>query len=214
MDFDDDGDDIADTKDNCPLTVNVGQRDGDHDGVGDACDLDPSDPGSAPPDTDHDGVRDVVDNCPFTYDSSQSDTDNDGLGTACDNCPNASNADQFDGDGDGQGDLCDLDDGTLLVVWSSRTRLTWAPETAYSSWCLYRGDLAELKSSRTYTQLPGSNPIAARYCSLPNGQRNDNTVPDPGKAAFYLVGGRPGSPQLELGVDGRGVPRPNANPCP
>jgi hypothetical protein len=214
MDFDDDNDGILDTKDNCPMTVNIGQRDGDRDGVGDACDPAPSAPGSAPPDADHDGDADGIDVCPFTYDPSQTDSDHDGLGDACDNCPNAANLTQIDGDADGQGDRCDLDDESIFVEWSSRTRLTWAPESGYSSWCVYRGDLAELKLSRTYTQLPGSNPIAARYCSLTIGQRDDLVNPAVGKAAFYLVGGRPESAQLELGVDGDGVPRPNANPCP
>jgi hypothetical protein len=48
IDTDDDGDGVSDTADNCPLTVNVGQRDADRDGVGDACDPEPLVTGSAP----------------------------------------------------------------------------------------------------------------------------------------------------------------------
>jgi hypothetical protein len=214
MDFDDDGDGIPDLKDNCPLTINIGQRDGDRDGVGDACDLEPSAPGSAPPDADRDGIGDLFDVCPWTYDPQQADADRDGLGDPCDNCPNASNVTQTDADADGQGDACDLDDGTIYAVWSSRSRLTWALEAGYSSWCLYRGDLAELRSSRTYTQLPGSNPIAARSCALTAARLDDTAIPAPGKTAFYLVAGRPDTSQPDLGFDGAGVPRPNANPCP
>ena len=214
MDFDDDGDGIPDLKDNCPLTINIGQRDGDRDGVGDACDLEPSAPGSAPPDADRDGIGDLLDVCPWTYDPQQADADRDGLGDPCDNCPNASNVTQTDADADGQGDACDLDDGMIYAVWSSRSRLTWALEAGYSTWCVYRGDLAVLKSSGTYTQLPGSNPIAARYCSLTSAQRDDTAIPAQGKTAFYLVAGRPDTSLPDLGFDGAGAARPNSNPCP
>jgi hypothetical protein len=214
LDPDDDGDGVADVTDNCPLTINLGQKDTDGDGVGDACDLQPTTPGSAASDADHDGIADRLDVCPWAYDPQQADTDKDGLGNACDNCPTAFDVTQADADDDGEGDVCDLDDGAILNVWSSRSRLVWAPEAGYATWCVYRGDLAELRLSRTYAQLPGSNPLAARSCSLTAALLDDAIVPAKGAAAFYLVGGRPASSQSDLGVDGDGVPRPNANPCP
>jgi hypothetical protein len=214
VDTDDDGDGIPDRIDNCPLTVNLGQRDADRDGVGDACDGAPLTPGSKPADRDSDQIGDRVDACLSVYDPLQIDTDHDRTGDACDNCPSAFNERQTDTDGDGEGDRCDLDDGTIYPVWSSRSTMVWAPETGFLTWCVYRGDLAELKRSRTYTQTPGSNPLAARFCTLASAAITDTVIPASGKAAFYLVGGRPGSWQDDLGVDSAGAMRTNTNPCP
>ncbi|HCS28892.1 MAG TPA: hypothetical protein DIW43_15645, partial [Spongiibacteraceae bacterium] len=55
-DTDDDGDNIDDGVDNCPLIANEDQTDTDGDGPGDACD--------PPADSDNDGVADVNDQCP------------------------------------------------------------------------------------------------------------------------------------------------------
>lgn len=214
VDSDDDGDGISDRIDNCPLAVNLGQRDADRDGVGDACDGSPLTPGSKPADHDSDQIGDRVDACLSVYDPLQTDTDLDRTGNACDNCPNAFNERQTDTDLDGEGDRCDLDDGTLYPVWNSRTQLVWEPETGYSTWCVYRGSLAVLRQSRTYTQTIGSNPLAARFCALPSAALTDAFVPAKGAAAFYLVGGRPGSWQDDLGVDSAGATRTNTNPCP
>ena len=110
--YDTDGDDVRDSKDNCPEVANAGQEDTDGDDIGDACDND----------TDGDGVDDDIDNCPLTANPSQTDTDGDGQGDICDadddgdgvddgsdNCPLTANADQNDADGDGAGDACDSD---------------------------------------------------------------------------------------------------------
>jgi hypothetical protein len=214
IDLDDDGDGIPDAVDNCPLTYNIGQRDYDHDGVGDACDPNPKTPGAAPPDADRDGIPDRDDDCPWVYDPLQTDNDKDRTGDACDNCPTAANEMQTDEDGDGQGDACDLDDGTIYATWSSRTQLGWGKEVGYTTWCVYRGDLAVLRSSGTYTQLPGSNPLASRWCAIPGTTLADTTSPAVGKTAFYLVAGRPGAIQNDLGLDSAGRLRRNANPCP
>ena len=80
-DTDEDG--FPDLIDNCPLLINVDQKDTDEDGEGDACD-------------ETSGVSD--------------DTDNDGTANADDNCPLQWNADQADNDLDGNGNVCDLDD--------------------------------------------------------------------------------------------------------
>jgi Thrombospondin type 3 repeat len=214
IDPDDDGDGIPDKIDNCPRTRNIGQRDRDGDGIGDACDPDPLIAGTPPTDADRDGIADKDDDCPAVYDPLQADIDHDRTGDACDNCPADFNELQLDSDGDGQGDRCDLDDGAIFAVADSRTRLSWAPELGFTSWCVYRGDLAELKRSGTYTQSPGSNPLAARFCALAAAQFDDATLPAPGTTAFYLIAGRPLAGAAELGVSGAGIARPNANPCP
>jgi hypothetical protein len=214
IDTDDDGDGIPDSIDNCPETRNFGQRDSDGDGVGDACDPDPLRAGSAPTDADHDGISDRVDDCPSVYDPLQADTDLDRIGDACDNCPTAFNPGQTDTDRDGVGDSCDLDDGTIYAVWSSRTRLSWALESGFSTWCVYRGDLAELRRSGSYTQAPGSNPLAGRFCSLTAAQLDDTSSPVSRATSFYLVTGRSGSVDGGLGTDSSGRLRPITNSCP
>jgi hypothetical protein len=214
VDLDDDGDRVPDRLDKCPMTINIGQRDADGDGVGDACDREPRIPGTGPADVDRDGIGDRLDDCPWVYDPLQADTDHDRTGDACDNCPNGANEMQTDDDGDGQGDRCDLDDGPIYSVWNSRSQLAWAREVGYATWCVYRGDLAELRRSGTYTQLPGSNPTAARFCALAGETLSDTANPVPRTTAFYLVGGRPGSWQIDLGLDSAGRLRANANPCP
>jgi len=214
LDLDDDGDGIPDALDDCPLTVNFGQRDADRDGVGDACDPDPLIAGNTPPDADHDGIGDTVDDCPSIYDPQQKDTDSDGSGDACDNCPLDANPTQTDADADGQGDRCDLDDGEIYAVFTSRTQLVWAPEAGYATWDVYRGDLFELRSSGTYSQSPGSNPLATRFCDVSALTVTDATTPAPAAVSFYLVGGRPGSWSIELGRDSDDVMRANENACP
>jgi len=64
VNFDSDGDFVADPCDNCVVVPNNTQTDGDGDGVCDACD-----------------------NCPLVANPSQADADGDGAGDACDACP-------------------------------------------------------------------------------------------------------------------------------
>jgi len=214
VDLDDDGDGFADRSDNCPLTMNLGQRDADRDGVGDACDSQPLVAGSGVADLDRDGIGDGVDLCPSIYDPFQVDMDADRTGDACDNCPAAANEMQTDADGDGEGDRCDLDDGLIYAAWDTRSKIAWAPEAGFASWCVYRGDLAELRRSGSYTQATGSNPLAGRFCDLAAPSLDDAMTPAAGTAAFYLVAGRPGSYVSELGLDSAGNPRTNTRPCP
>jgi hypothetical protein len=71
-----------------------------------------------------------------------------------------------------------------------------------------------LRSSGEYTQEPGSNPLAARWCDLPGTTTADDTDPPAGSVALYLVSGRIDGNEDGLGADGAGVPRPNDHPCP
>ncbi|MHB8883049.1 MAG: LamG-like jellyroll fold domain-containing protein [Thermodesulfovibrionales bacterium] len=64
VNFDMDGDGVADDRDNCPTVSNSGQLDGDGDGIGDACD-----------------------NCPLAYNKDQADLDLDAIGDVCDLLP-------------------------------------------------------------------------------------------------------------------------------
>jgi uncharacterized delta-60 repeat protein len=120
-DIDDDGDDVLDVLDNCPLLVNVDQLNTDGDAQGDLCDSDadndgvpnsydvfPLDPTESI-DLDYDGVGDNAD----------TDDDNDGVLDVLDNCLLLVNAGQLNTDGDAQGNICDTDDdddGVLDVV--------------------------------------------------------------------------------------------------
>jgi len=105
--FDQDGDGILDTVDNCVGVYNPAQTDTDSDGVGNACDNCPAVANANQTDTDSDGAGDACDNCAYTANANQADTDADGVGDACDNCVNTANADQADSDHDYVGDACD-----------------------------------------------------------------------------------------------------------
>ena len=84
--FDQDGDMISDSADNCPHTANTSQTDSDSDGVGDLCDTFSNDPLEWT-DTDHDGIGDNTDSCVKSYNPSQLDSDNDAKGDQCDEKP-------------------------------------------------------------------------------------------------------------------------------
>lgn len=101
---DQDGDGIADDRDNCPTVFNPVrpmddglQGDHDGDGIGDPCDACPltfGESNCAPPDPndrDGDGVPNLTDNCPDHPNLDQSDRDGDLIGDACDRCPDAPN---------------------------------------------------------------------------------------------------------------------------
>jgi len=121
-DPDDDGDDVPDEVDNCPLLPNPDQADKDGDGFGDICDFGCWMGEVEEWDLDCDGVPDSVDNCLETPNPDQIDTDGNSAGDECDddddgdgvpdvvdNCPLVQNPDQADDDGDGVGNVCDGD---------------------------------------------------------------------------------------------------------
>jgi len=107
---DDDGDEVCNGVDECPLDPPPDDDDGD--GV---CDSDDQCPGfDDNADCDGDEVIDGCDNCVDAlggtcngYNPGQEDGDGDGVADVCDNCPDDPNPDQLDDDGDFVGNVCD-----------------------------------------------------------------------------------------------------------
>jgi hypothetical protein len=211
---DTDGDGVGDLCDNCVGTPNATQLDRDGDTSGDACDNCPGHRNADQADADLDGPGNACDNCPLVANAGQADADADRVGDACDNCVGVRNTVQTDVDADGQGDHCDLQDDLIWTQFSDSTHLTWQPESAMGPWNVYRGDFIVLRQTGVYTQPPASNPLAARFCGVAGPALSDPPTPASGKLAFYLVTGLVGGVESDLGHDGDGLERPNANPCP
>ncbi len=209
---DEDADGVCGDVDNCDVVANPGQENVDGDSLGDACDSCPADPA---PDPDLDAVC-SADNCPTVSNSDQLDTDVDFVGDACDNCPSTPNPGQADGDSDAVGDACDLNDSVIFVSALDATLISWQQETGFNQWNLYKGDLAVLRTTGEYTQLPGSNPLAAQACDLAQFSSFwiDSNPIDPNDAAFFLVSGNAAGVEGTLGTDSDGAQRTNANACP
>ena len=128
--------------------------------------------------------------------------------------PCKTNPGQGDHDADLEGDRCDLDDGRVTLAFDLADRVDWDLESGFDAWNLYRGDLAELAAGGDYTQAPGGNALAARYCDLAQPWQLDGDTPLAGAAAFYLVSGESAGIEGSLGLDGDGLERPNSAPCP
>lgn len=158
----------------------------------------------------------VDDDCDGAVDENAQGTDSDGDGVhnLCDDCVLDFDPAQHDLDGDAQGDVCDLDDGLILVLFRQTAQVEWQEEAGFFSWNVYKGDLDVLKESGTYTQSPGSNPLARRDCDLLDPYVLDPFPPPPGKTAFFLVTGMANGIENSLGQDSQGRERPNTNPCP
>ncbi len=106
-----------------------------------------------------------------------------------------------------------LFDGEILFWFQTRVVSEWQQD-GYDAWNVYRGDLAVLKAGGDYTQVPGSNPAAARVCGLAAPTVSDLYEPGAGNVAFYLVTGVTSGVESDLGFDSGGVVRMNGNPCP
>jgi hypothetical protein len=211
-----DGDGVRNLCDNCVLAGNPTQFDGDHDGFGDACDVCPTKADASQLDTDHDGVGNTCDNCVTASNAHQDDADLDGIGDSCDNCRFDSRASQSDIDHDGEGDLCDLNDGLIFVTPRplGDDGIEWQAEEGYDRWNVYKGNIVGLRTLATYTQKPGTNPLAVKVCGQTSTWYTDLNNQPSGSAAFYLVTGLSGAIECSLGTDSFGVLRTNTNPCP
>jgi hypothetical protein len=101
----------------------------------------------------------------------------------------------------------------IYILFHQPDYVEWQEETGFTSWNSYRGSLAVLRGGGPYTQLPGSNPLAARQCGLadPWAFDGDETASD--QAAFFLTTGVFNG-ESGLGANSAGLPRANANPCP
>jgi hypothetical protein len=214
--LDADGDFVHDACDRCPGVPNPLQEDRDRDSLGDACDNCLTVWNADQVDRDGDALGDACDNCDLVPNPGQEEADGDGVGDVCDTCPGTRNESNADRDGDGTGDDCDLDDGVVLFAREmGRSPVRWQGDPAFSSWNLYRGSLAVLLQSfgTAYTQVPGSNPYAARFCGLTTTEFDDPLLPATKEAFYWLVTGEGAGGESGLG-DGDTVTRPNANPCP
>jgi hypothetical protein len=211
---DSDADGVHNACDNCRFAFNPDQLDADGDLVGNACDncVTVSNPGQQDLDSDQRG--DACDNCPAAYNPFQDDSDADRRGDACDNCVFDFNPPQSDFDHDGQGDRCDLNDGLIYVFSTDPGYVEWQDEIGPSSWNVYEGSLAVLRSTGVYSQAPGSNSLAQRSCHVSQDYVEDFEVVPPGACKFAFVTGITGGLEGSLGTNSVGATRPNANPCP
>ncbi len=185
-----DRDTVPNLCDNCIVVANADQANGDSDTLGNACD-----------------------NCPLVTNPGQQDADDDDVGDACDNCPSIANHRQFNIDLDTQGDACDLNDGLTLFTVIGKPRVNWQSDPSFTRYQLYRGSLSVLLAGGDYTQTPGSNPYAGRFCNLTRTFQDDVLTPIAGDAYYWLVTGRTAAGETGLG-DGDDLVRLNQHPCP
>ncbi len=211
--LDADVDSRGDTCDNCPIHFNPDQLDVDRDAIGNACDNCLTTVNLDQLDADSDGSGDVCDNCRSAYNPAQVDSDADGVGDICDNCLSVKNDNQHDFDSDNEGDECDLNDGIVIFRRIDRPRVRWQSDPAFTSYNLYRGSLAVLLAGGPYTQAPGSNPYAGRFCGLNGTFQDDSVTLASGDAVYWLVAGKGAAGEAPLG-SGDTVPRSNTSPCP
>jgi thrombospondin type 3 repeat protein len=188
VNFDGDGDGVADASDNCPLIANAGQQNADGDAFGDVCDPCPND---AANDADVDGRCADVDNCPATKNPAQADADGDGRGNLCDLCPTDPDPAQTDSDGDGRGDACDCrpQDPTDLRPASPSSlsvskeaggaaAIAWSASVGADTYSVTRGLLADLRGG-AYGDCLVQDVTSTAF--------SDSTATGAGQAYFYLV---------------------------
>ena len=122
---------------------------------------------------------------------------------------------QFDFDADNQGDRCDPNDGLIYLFNSGdKNFIEWQAEPGFTTWNVYEGDLAVLRSVGVYTQAPGSTPLAERQSGGSDPWVEDFGGPSPGYVGFHLVAVVSGGMESSLGTNSAGAERPNSAPCP
>jgi hypothetical protein len=88
---------------------------------------------------------------------------------------------------------------TTGVQFESAQSLAWSSE-GWTSWNVYRGDLATLRSTEEVSQDPGSTPAAARFCGLTIPALVDPYEPAPGEVVYWLVAGVSAEQEEDLGA--------------
>jgi hypothetical protein len=102
----------------------------------------------------------------------------------------------------------------ILILYDDPNHVAWQEEQGFTSWNVYQGDLDTLKGTGVYTQVPGSNPLAARHCGVSTTSVDDPGAPPSNKTQISLVTGVHDGVEGSLGWDSQGVERPNVAPCP
>jgi hypothetical protein len=150
-------------------------------------------------DRDGDGVPDYLDNCPTDINPGQENADGDGKGDACDCAPSDPGASAA------PGEIGHLDVG----LGSDKSRVEWCSQGArygvQTSYDLARGAVDQLRP----TGAPGAC-IGATSTPL----ANDPSLPNAGKAFWYLARGRNVCGVGTFGFRRNGIERQVLNGCP
>lgn len=159
-------------------------------------------------DADDDGYGDALALLPVVAGNDCADDDADVFPGAFDQC-----GDGLDADCNGSDPSCLVPASAIEAFFGDDRTLWWSTSGPAVDHCVYRGDLLTLRSSRVYTQEPGSVPGAAQFCGIEGNRMTDPFVPERGRPVFYLVTSRDGVAESGLGVTSAGTPRQNTHPC-
>ncbi|HKY31474.1 MAG TPA: putative metal-binding motif-containing protein [Candidatus Polarisedimenticolia bacterium] len=163
----------------------VCMRDADDDGFGDAAAALPVVPGT-----------DCADMDPATFP---------GAAEVC--------GDGIDNDCSG-GDLPCVQAAPLDLHLPGEGLLAWtAGPAGTTDYCVYRGNMAVLRSTGVYSQDPSLVEAAGRWCGLAGLEMADSRPPGTGEVAYYLVTSRGPAGESGLGADSGGAARPHHHPC-
>ncbi len=176
-------------------------------------------------DQDGDGLYLPADNCPDTPNSLQEDVDLDQVGNLCDNCLMEFNPEQSDTEGDGFGDACDclpleignappgevdavLATDTGAPLWAT-VGFLWDPTATASGYEVHRGTFSTAAAAgSTYNHTTGLD------CSPAGLQVEDSSPLNPGQGFYYLLRANNGCGKGPLGMNSRGLLRPDLGACP
>jgi len=105
--------------------------------------------------------------------------------------------------------------GLVHLRFATPHLIEWQDDPAFEAWHAYRGSLDVLKATGGYSQPPGSNPWALKYCFLPDPLLFDGEEPmEPHDVVYYLVTTVVEGDECALGVDPDSVERAHPFPCP